>query len=108
LRELAATRPCWGYRRLHILLGREGMTMNHKKLYRLYREEQLFVRRRRRKRLVSQPRVPLPQPKRRTQRWSLDFMTDTLLDGRGFRTLNVVDDCTRECHCLIPRKSCAI
>ncbi len=97
LRHLAARRPRWGYRRLLILLQREGVQMNHKRCYRLYTEEGLKVRRKRRKRIAGQPRSPLPLPDRPNRRWSLDFMADTLLDGRSFRTLNVVDDFTREC-----------
>jgi len=97
LRALAAKRPRWGYRRLRILLQREGIEMNHKRLYRLYTEEGLKVRRKRRKRIAGLPRNPVPRPDRPNRRWSLDFMSDTLLDGRCFRTLNVVDDFTREC-----------
>jgi putative transposase len=64
---------------------------------RAYRAAGLQVRRRRRKRLTRGQRVPLPLPSRRGERWSMDFMLDTLADGRGFRTLNIVDDFTREC-----------
>lgn len=94
---LAAKRPRWGYRRLQILLEREGIRMNHKRVYRLYTEEGLKVRRKRRKRIAGVPRVPMPAPDRVNRRWSLDFMADTLLDGRSFRTLNIVDDFSREC-----------
>lgn len=66
-------------------------------VYGVYREAKLQVRRRRRKRLTRGQRVPLALPSRRTERWSMDFMLDTLADGRGFRTLNIVDDSTREC-----------
>jgi putative transposase len=71
--------------------------VNHKRLYRLYRAAGLQVRRRRRKRLTRGERVPLPTPTRRGERWSMDFTLDTLADGRAFRTLNIVDDYTREC-----------
>ena len=71
--------------------------VNHKRVYRVYRAAGLQVRRRRRKRLTRGERVPLPAPSRRGERWSMDFMVDTLADGRGFRTLNIVDDFTREC-----------
>ena len=86
-----------GYRRLHVLIAREGTVVNHKRLYRLYRTAGLQVRRRLRKRLTRGERVPLPAPTRRGERWSMDFTLDTLADGRAFRTLNIVDDYTREC-----------
>jgi putative transposase len=79
------------------LVGREGLTVNHKRLYRVYRAAGLQVRRRRRKRLTRGDRVPLPRPSQRRERWSMDFTLDTLADGRAFRTLNIVDDFTREC-----------
>jgi len=93
----AAARSRFGYRRLHVLIAREGTAVNHKRLYRLYRQAGLQVRRRRRKRLTRGERVPLPAPTRRRERWSMDFTLDTLADGRAFRTLNIVDDYTREC-----------
>lgn len=93
----ATERPRFGYRRLHTLIDREGLHVNHKRVYSVYREAKLQVRRRRRKRLTRGDRVPLPLPSRRIARWSMDFMVDTLADGRGFRTLNIVDDFTREC-----------
>ena len=97
LRTLAEQRTRWGYRRLHVLLRREGVRVNHKRLYRLYREEGLTVRQRRRKRVAWGVRVPLPLAFDPNERWSMDFMADALADGRVFRTLNVVDDFTREC-----------
>jgi len=93
----AAVRPRYGYRRLHTLIAREGVVANHKRVHRVYQEAGLQVRRRRRKRSTRGERVPLPLPSGPRQRWSMDFMTDTLADGRGFRTLNIVDDFTREC-----------
>ena len=93
----ASERPRFGYRRLHTLVDREGLHVNHKRVYGVYREAKLQVRRRRRKRLTRGQRTPLALPTRRTERWSMDFMLDTLADGRGFRTLNIVDDFTREC-----------
>src|SRR5947209_4287690 len=93
----ASERPRFGYRRLHPLVDREGLHVNHKRLYGVYRAAKLQVRRRRRKRLTRGQRTPLALPRRRTERWSMDFMVDTLADGRGFRTLNVVDDFTKEC-----------
>ena len=93
----AAQRARFGYRRLQILLAREGLVVNHKRIHRIYRAAGLQVRRRRRKRLTKADRIPLPTPSQRLQRWSMDFTADTLADGRGFRTLNIVDDFTREC-----------
>lgn len=100
LRELAGQRPRYGYRRLHVLMTREGHVLNHKRLYRIYREEGLAVRRRRRKRIAASARQPMPAPSRVNQRWSMDFTADTLADGRPFRTFNVVDDFSRECLAL--------
>ena len=97
LQRVAFERPRYGYRRLHVLLRREGVVVNRKRLYRVYRDEGLAVRRRKRKRVATRPRQKLSTPLRRNQRWSMDFMRDTLADGRVFRTLNVVDDLTREC-----------
>jgi putative transposase len=96
LRELAETRRRFGYRRLQVLLLREGWQVNHKRVYRLYVEEKLGLRRKRgRKR--SGVRQPLLEPTGANQVWSIDFMTDALSSGRRFRTLNIVDDYTREC-----------
>ena len=100
LQAHAAVRPRYGYRRLHTLVAREGVFANHKRVHRVYREAGLQVRRRRRKRLTRGERVPLPAPSRPRERWSMDFMVDTLADGRGFRTLNIVDDFTRECMAI--------
>ena len=96
LRELAEQRRRFGYRRLHILLAREGIRLNHKKLYRIYREERLTVRKR-----ALGTRAPLLLPWNRNQRWSLDFLADALADGRRFRILAVVDDFSRECLALV-------
>lgn len=95
LLTLATLRPRWGYRRLHWRLRREGYRVNRKRVYRLYRELGLAVRHRRRKR-VAVERTPLPVATRRNQRWSMDFITDALADGRKFRSLTLVDDCSRE------------
>jgi putative transposase len=97
LQAHAAVRARFGYRRLHILLEREGLAVNHKRVHRIYQAAGLQVRRRRRKRLTRAERVPLPTASQRLERWSMDFTTDTLADGRNFRTLNIVDDFTREC-----------
>ncbi len=98
LKELAGLRPRWGYQRLHVLLRREGTVVNHKKVLRLYREEGLAVtRRRRRIKRVATVRVPLPVPRGRTERWSMDFVSDALASGRPFRCFTLVDDFTHEC-----------
>src|SRR5215470_5182475 len=101
LRELAAVRRRFGYRRLHILMTREGLVMNHKKLRRLYREERLQVRPRSGRKRALGTRAPMAVPQGPNQRWSLDFLSDTLADGRRFRILAVVDDFTRECLALV-------
>ena len=97
LRELAAQRRRFGYRRLGWLLEREGHVMNRKKLYRLYREEKLMVRRRGRRKRAIGSRAPMTLPNAINQRWSLDFVSDALGDGRRFRILCVVDNFSREC-----------
>ncbi len=101
LRELAAVRRRFGYRRLLLLLRREGTLVNHKKLRRLYREERLQVRRRGGRKRALGTRAPLAMPQGPNQRWSLDFVSDTLTDSRRFRMLAVVDDFTRECLTLV-------
>jgi putative transposase len=101
LRELANERRRFGYRRLHILLRREGVALNHKKLFRLYREERLTVRRRGGRKRALGTRAPMTIPQGPNQRWSLDFVSDVLADGRRFRVLVVVDDFTRECLALV-------
>ncbi len=95
LRDLAATRVRYGYRRLHVLLQREGWKVNHKRVYRLYREEGLGIRVRRRRKRVSTPRVQPPPARRPHERWSLDFLTDSLVDGHRFRVLTIVDHVSR-------------
>jgi len=99
--DLAGERRRFGYRRLGILLAREGMTMNHKKLYRLYREEGLTVRRRRGRKRATGTRAPMTSPQGPNHRWSLDFVADGLSWGRRFRVLAIVDDFTREALALI-------
>lgn len=101
LRSLAACRRRFGYRRLHLLLKREGVLVNHKKLYRIYREERLVVRKRAGRKRSLGTRLPMAVPQGRNQRLSLDFVSDTLTSGRRFRILAVVDDFTRECLALV-------
>ena len=101
LRELAAERRRFGYRRLGYLLAREGIAPNHKKLLRIYREEGLRVRRRGGRKRTLGTRRPVVLPDGPNQRWSLDFVSDSLICGRRFRILCVVDDYTRECLALV-------
>jgi putative transposase len=101
LRELSRQRRRFGYRRLHLLLAREGHAMNQKKLRRLYAEEKLQVRRRGGRKRALGTRAPMAIPQGPNQRWSLDFVADAFSDGRRFRILTVVDDFTRECLALV-------
>lgn len=101
LRELASQRRRFGYRRLGLLLARQGIKLNHKKLYRLYKEERLSVRKRGGRKRALGTRAPMAVPQDRNLRWSLDFVMDTLMSGRRFRILTVVDDFTRECLGLV-------
>ena len=96
LRELAAVRPRFGYRRLHVLLRREGVIINHKRVERLYREEGLAVRRRTRKRVARDGRGRAAVPGRPNQQWGVDFVSDALAWGRRIRLFTVVDIFTRE------------
>jgi putative transposase len=105
LRELAEQRRRFGYRRLHVLLCREGQAVNKKRVQRLYRQEGLSLRGRRRKKRRAGLRVVLPRPFAANQRWSMAFMSDALADGRRFRLLNVVDDWTRECLAIAVGRS---
>ncbi|THF87270.1 IS3 family transposase [Deinococcus sp. KSM4-11] len=97
LRTLAAERPRFGYRRLYLLLRRDGLKINHKRVYRVYRAEGLAVRQNARRKLALGERQQKPVVSAPNQRWSLDVMADQLASGQRFRVLNVVDDFTREC-----------
>jgi putative transposase len=97
LRDLAASRPRFGYRRLTVLLRRKGWRVNHKRIYRLYRQEGLQVRIKRRKKLASGVRIKPPGASRVNERWTMDFVSDALADGRRIRVLTVIDSFTREC-----------
>jgi putative transposase len=101
IREVAAERRRFGYRRVHVMLQRQGVRMNLKKLRRLYAEEKLQVKRRGGRKRALGTRRPLEIPDRPNQRWSLDFVSDAFTDGRRFRVLAVVDDFTRECLALV-------
>jgi putative transposase len=96
LRDLAQVRVRYGYRRLHILLRREGWKVNHKRVYRLYRQEGLSLRIKRNKKLVSAARVETPQPSAPNEVWSMDFVADGLSNGQAFRALTLVDNYSRE------------
>lgn len=97
MRVLASENRRYGYLRLHAVLKREGLVQNHKRTYRLYRQEGLQVRTRKRRKLPRRDRVPPQVPDRPMRRWSLDFIHDQLSDYRRFRVLNIVDDCSKIC-----------
>lgn len=97
IRQIAEEKRRYGYRRIHVLLRREGWNLNHKRVYRLYREAGLQVRRRRRKRVVVTERGPQTRAQQPNESWSMDFVSDALSSGRRLRCLAVVDDFTREC-----------
>jgi len=101
LRKLAHQRRRFGYRRLHLLLRRKGIEVNHKKLFRIYREEKLTVRKRGGRKRAIGTRAPMAIPQGPNQRWSVDFVHDVLADGRRFRVFAAVDDFTRECLALV-------
>jgi len=105
LRELATERRRFGYRRLFVLLRRKGEVSGKNRIYRLYREEGLTVRKRRSRRRAVGTRAPILMEHRANARWALDFVHDQFAGGRRFRVLNVVDDVTRECLAAIPDTS---
>ena len=100
LRELAGSRVRYGYRRLTVLLRREGWQVNAKRIYRLYTEEGLIVRTKRRRERAQRLRIAQGLATRPNGRWSMDFVAQRLADGRWLRVLTVVDQFTRECLCL--------
>lgn len=101
LRELSSERRRFGYRRLHLLLKREGVEVNWKRLYRIYKEERLTVRKRGGRKRALGTRAPMAIPQDPNKRWSLDFVSDALVDGRRFRILCVIDDFSRECLAIV-------
>lgn len=105
LRALAHERRRFGYRRLYILLRREGWLVNKKRVQRIYREERLMVRKRGGRKRALGMRAPMQAPDRPNACWSLDFVHDQMTDGRRFRVLGVIDECTRECLALVPDTS---
>jgi putative transposase len=101
IREIAEIRVSYGYRRVHVLLKREGWPVNGKRVYRLYREEGLSLRRKRpKRRRAVVARQERPAGRIPNERWTMDFMSDALADGRKLRVLTVLDTCTRECVAL--------
>lgn len=101
MRDIARERRRLGYRSIDLMLERDGITMNHKKLRRLYREKGLAVKRRRGRKRATGTREPMALPSGPSKRWSLDFVADTFGASLRFRILAVIDDYTRECLALV-------
>ena len=97
IRELAHQRRRFGSPRIHLLLRRAGFVVNHKRTERIYREEGLSLRKRKRKKIAAAARVVMPAPAGPNEKWSMDFVTDSLVTGRRFRALSIVDDYSRGC-----------
>lgn len=104
IKELAAERTRWGYRRFHAQLQAEGFLVNRKRVRRIYREEALQVQRRRRKRLRVQ-RFFLPEPSHRDERWAMDFMHVNLFNGQPLRIMTLIDTYTRVCLAIAVRRT---
>ena len=100
MRELAGERKRFGSPRLHIMLKREGLVINHKRTERIYSEEGLVLRRKRRRKGAAGVRETIPSPVRPNQRWSMDFASERTVTGRRFRALAIVDDYSRECPAI--------
>jgi putative transposase len=96
LQNLSADHPTHGFRKLFAYLRRDGHDWNHKKVYRVYRQLKMNRRRKGKRRLPARIKQPLLQPSGANESWSMDFMSDSLVDGRKIRTLNIIDDCNRE------------
>ena len=105
IREICQTRVRFGYRRVHVMLERQGVRMNVKKPRRLYAEEKLQVKRRDGRKRALGTRRPLEVPDRPNRRWSLDFVSDAFTGGRRFRVLAVDDDFTRECLARVAKRA---
>lgn len=101
MKQVASERQRFGYRRIHLMLERQGAIMNLKKLRRLYKQEKPTVRKHDRRKRALRTRRPIVLPSRATERWRLDFISDAFTDGRRFRVLAVVDDFTRKCLALV-------
>ena len=100
LRQLAGQRKRFGSPRLHIMLKREHLVVNHKRTERIYREEGLALRRKRRRKGAAGARMVIPAPEGTNQKWSMDFVSDSIVTGRRFRALAIVDDYSRECPAI--------
>jgi putative transposase len=100
LRELAGQRKRFGSPRLHIMLKREKLVVNHKRTERIYREEGLALRRKKRRKGAAGIRVMIPAAMRANEHWSMDFVSDSIVTGRRFRALTIVDNYTRECPAI--------
>ena len=100
LKELAGQRKRFGSPRLHIMLKREHLVVNHKRTERIYKEEGLALRRKRRRKGAAGARMVIPAPERPNQKWSMDFVSDSIVTGRRFRALAIVDDYSRECPAI--------
>src|SRR5207249_2088777 len=100
IRELALKRHRFGSPRIHVLLRREGVMINHKRTERIYREEGLSLRKRRRRKIAAITRITLPKPQAPNQMWSMDFVMDSIVSGRKFRALAIVDQYSRECPAI--------
>jgi len=96
LQKLSADHPTYGFRKLFAYLRRDGHAWNHKKVYRVYRQLKMNRRRKGKRRLPARIKQPLIQPSGANESWSMDFMSDSMVDGRKLRTLNIIDDCNRE------------
>jgi putative transposase len=105
LGELAGSRVRFGYRRLTVMLRREGWAVNAKRICRLYTEDGLAVRTKVRKKIARRARVPALRATRLNEKWSMDFVAARLIDGRSFRVLTAVDQFTRECVLLLADSS---
>jgi len=100
MREVAEQRRSWGTPLIHQVLKREGLVQNHKRTERIYREEKLSLRTRKKKKCVGHLRVVMPEPSGVNERWSMDFVQDRIWQGRKFRVFTIVDDYSRECLAL--------
>lgn len=98
MKEIAQKRTRFGCPRIHVLLKREGLVRNHKRTERLYREEKLSLRRKRKRKKVSGIRLELPKPERHNHIWSMDFVSDAVTSSRKLKALTVIDEFTRKCH----------
>ena len=101
IKAIAHERRRFGYRRIHVLLKREGVVVNHKRLFRLHREERLSLRKRRCRKRALGTRAPMLVPLMPNQRWPLDLVSDQFIDCHWFRVLTAIDDCVRECIALV-------